>query len=191
MWISSTNVIKLYMLHTLHIAYWLLNNELRIKCYSPSNTQTASAPYLGIPNSPQIPWHWQIYQSGVSDTTCWQRYHCVPKHWPRSSNFTSFREPSFDQRLSEADFIFLTLSSETVLGYVKQAKLCCFPQRHIPPLSRDSHAMLTVSDIWDGSFSYWIVFTLVIVLFWLIFSQTTKVVKELHKIQNDTSFFVV
>ncbi len=175
------------------IAYWLLYNvphELRIKCCGPSNTQTASAPYLGIPNSLQIPWHWHLYQSGASATTCWQRYHCVPKHWAGSSNFTSFRKPSFDQWLSQADFIFLTLSTET-LGYVKHAKLCCFPQSHIPPLSRNSHAMLTVIDIWDGLYSYWTVFTLVIVLLWLIFSQTTQVVTELHKIQNDTQFCVV
>ncbi len=80
---------------------------------------------------------------------------------------------------------------QKTLGYVKHAKLCCFPQRHIPPLSWDSHAMLTVIDIWDGLYSYWTVFTLVIVLLWLIFSQTTHVVTELHKIQNDTQFCVV
>ncbi len=166
MCISSTNVFIFYMLHTRHITYWLLYNvphELRIKCYGRSCTQTASAPYLAIPKSPQIPWHWHLYQSGASATMCWQRYQCIPKHWAGSSNFTSFWEPSFDQWLSQADFIFFTLSTETLLGYVKHAKLCCFPQRHILPLSWDSHTM-TVIDIWDGSCSYWTVFVLVIVL---------------------------
>ncbi len=79
MCISSTNVFKFYMLHTRHIAYWLLFNvphELRIKCYSPPSTQTASAPYLVIQN------------------------------WI-----------SFNQRLSKADIIFPTLSTENLLGY--------------------------------------------------------------------------
>ncbi len=45
------------MLHTWHIAYWLLHNvphELRIKWYGPSFIQTASTPYLVIPKSPQF-----------------------------------------------------------------------------------------------------------------------------------------
>ncbi len=61
--------------------------------------------------------------------------------------FAPFWEPSFDQRLSEADFIFFVFSSETPFGYVKYAKRCCFLQRHIQPLSWNSHAMLTVIDI--------------------------------------------
>ncbi len=161
------------------ITYWLLYNvphQMNIKCYSPSNTQTASAPYLGIPNLHQFPWHWHLYQSSASATTCWQRYQCISKHWAGSSNFTSFQEQSFNQWLSHADFIFLTLSTETLRGYVKHSNLCCFPQRHIPPLSWDSHAMLTVINIWDGSYSYWTVFTLVIIIFLLILSQTTQVV---------------
>ncbi len=88
----------------------------------------------------------------------------VRPHWAGNSNFTSFWEQSFNQRLSQDYFIFFTLSTETRHGYVKHAKLRCFPYRNIPPLSQDSHVMLTVIDIWDGSCSYWRVFALVIVL---------------------------
>ncbi len=122
MCISSTNVFNFFMLHTQHITYWLLYNvqhELIIKCYGPSCTQTASAPYLVIPKSPKIPWRWHLYQSGASATTCWQRYQCIPKHWAGRSKFTSFREQSFDQWFSQADFIFFTFSTEILLGYVK------------------------------------------------------------------------
>ncbi len=150
-----------------HIDFYVMSpHELRIKWFGLSCTQTASAPYLVIPKSPQISWRWYLYQSGASATTCWQRYQCIPKHWAGSSNFTSFLEPPFDQRLSQADFIFFTLSTEILLGYVKHAKLRCFPQRHIPQLSWDSLAMLTVIDIWDELYSYWTVFALVIILLW-------------------------
>ncbi len=45
------------MLHTQHIAYWLLCNvphELKIKWFSSWWAQTASAPYLAILKSPQF-----------------------------------------------------------------------------------------------------------------------------------------
>ncbi len=175
------------------IIYWLLYNvthELRIKCCCPSNTQTASAPYLGIPNSPKF------HDTGISTNHVLRpphvgKYICAsPSIELGGPTLHLFRNHLSNNGSAKVDFIFLIFSTET-LGYVKHTKLCCFPQTHIPPLSWDSHAMLTVIDIWDGSYSYWTVFTLVIVLPWLIFSQTTQVVTELHKFQNDTQFCVV
>ncbi len=63
------------------------------------------------------------------------------------SIFAFFLDPSFDQRLSQANLIFFIFSSETLFGYVKHTKLHCFLQRHIPRLNWKSHAIVTVIDI--------------------------------------------
>ncbi len=138
-----------------------------------------------------VSWRRSLYQSGASATTRWQRYQCVPKHWAGSSKFVLFLEPSFNQRLSQANFIFFVFSSETLLGYVKHAKLRCFLQRHIQPQSWNSHPMLTVIDIWDESCNYLNSLYTSCRSSLTTFNQTTHVVTELHKIQNDTQYVLL
>ncbi len=136
----------------------------------------------------QVSWCWSLYQSGASATTRWPRYQCIPKHWAGSSKFALLREPSFNQRLSQANFIFFIFSSETLFGYVKHAKLRCFLQRHIQRLNWNSHAMLTVIDIWDESCNYLNSLYTSCHSSLTTFSQTTQVVTVLHNIQNDTQY---
>ncbi len=158
------------MLHTWHITYWLLYNiphELRIKCCGTSNTQTTSAPNLGIPN----------HDTGIS-TNQVLRPPLVGRDISASLSielgvpmlylFCNYLSTNGSAKPT----LYFSHFLQKTLGYVKHAKLRCFPQRPIPPLSWDSHAMLTVIDIWDGSYSYWKVFTLVIVfLDWYLVRQ--------------------
>ncbi len=91
-----------------------------------------------------VTWYWSLYQACASSTTSWQINQYVPKHWPGSSKFVPFREPSLVKQLCHADCIFFVFYSDTL---VKHATHRCFLQRHIQTQSWNSHAMQTVIDI--------------------------------------------
>ncbi len=156
------------------IAYWLLHNvphELRIKWYGPSCTQTASTPYLVIPKSPQF------HDVGISTNPVLGRdinasrsielgfptLHILRKHlWTNgSAKPTLYSSHSFKKSYLA---MWNTLNFAVSLRGIFR------------------HWVGTVMPCW-----LWLTFGRIVQLLnSLCISQTTQVVTELHKLQNDT-----